>query len=44
MASKTPSAGGTIEHCEFFVKSEKEMAKASREMAAAHEEMAKEAK
>lgn len=34
---------GPIAHCEFLIKSNREMAKAAREMAAAHEEMAKEA-
>jgi hypothetical protein len=43
-AEKTPGGVGTIEHCEFLAKSDREMAKASREMAATHEEMAKEAK
>ena len=42
-AEKTPGGVGTIEHCEFFAKSNREMAKVSRKMAAAHEEMAKEA-
>ena len=42
-AEKTPGGVGTIEHCEFFAKSNREMAKALREMAAAHEAMAKEA-
>lgn len=42
-AEKTPGGVGTIEHCQFFAKSNREMAKALREMAAAHEEMAKEA-
>ncbi len=42
-AEKTPGGVGTIEHCEFFAKSNREMAKALREMAAAHEEMAREA-
>ena len=42
-AEKTPGAVGTIVHCEFFAKSNREMAKTSREMAGAHEEMAKEA-
>ena len=42
-AEKTPGGVGTIEHCEFFAKSNREMAKALREMVAAHEEMAKEA-
>ena len=42
-AEKTPGGVGTIEHCQFFAKSDREMAKASREMAATHEEMAKEA-
>lgn len=41
--SKTPGRAGTIEHCEFLAKSDREMAKALREMAAAHEEMAREA-
>lgn len=41
---KTPGAAGTIEHCEFLAKSDREMAKALREMAAAHQEMAKEGK
>ena len=40
---KTPGGVGTIEHCEFFAKSNREMAKALHEMAAAHEEMAREA-
>jgi hypothetical protein len=35
-AEKAPGGVGTIEHCEFLAKSD-------REMAAAHEEMAKEA-
>ena len=42
-AIKAPGGVGTIEHCEFLAKSDREMAKALREMAAAHEEMAKEA-
>ena len=42
-AEKTPGGVGTIAHCEFLAKSDREMAKALREMAAAHEEMAKEA-
>jgi hypothetical protein len=42
-AEKTPGGVGTIAHCEFLAKSNREMAKALREMAAAHEEMAKEA-
>ena len=42
-AEKTPGGVGTIEHCEFLAKSDREMAKALRDMAAAHEEMAKEA-
>lgn len=42
-AEKTPGGVGTIEHCQFFAKSNREMVKALREMAAAHEEMAKEA-
>lgn len=43
-AEKTPGGVGTIEHCEFFAKSNREMAKALREMAATHEEMAREAR
>lgn len=43
-ATKTPGGVGTIEHCEFFAKSDREMAKAFREIAAAHEEMAREAR
>jgi hypothetical protein len=42
-AIKAPGGVGTIQHCEFLAKSDREMAKAFREMAAAHEEMAKEA-
>jgi len=42
-AEKAPGGVGTIEHCEFLAKSDREMAEALREMAAAHEEMAKEA-
>jgi hypothetical protein len=42
-AVKAPGGVGTIGHCEFLAKSDREMAKALREMAAAHEEMAKEA-
>lgn len=42
-AEKTPGGVGTIEHCEFLAKSNREMAKALREMAASHEAMAKEA-
>lgn len=42
-AIKAPGGVGTIQHCEFLAKSDREMAKALREMAAAHEEMAKEA-
>jgi hypothetical protein len=42
-ASKAPGGVGTIEHCEFFAKSARDMAKAYRLMAAAHEEMANEA-
>ena len=42
-AEKTPGGVGTIEHCEFFAKSNREMAKALREMAATHDAMAKEA-
>ena len=42
-AEKTPGGVGTIEHCQFFAKSDREMATALHEMAAAHEEMAKEA-
>ena len=42
-AEKTPGGVGTIEHCEFFAKSNREMSKALHEMGAAHEEMAKEA-
>jgi hypothetical protein len=38
-----PGGVGTIEHCEFLAKSDRDMARALREMAAAHEEMAKEA-
>jgi hypothetical protein len=41
-AEKTPGGVGTIEHCEFLAKSDREMAKALREMATAHEDMAKE--
>ena len=40
---KTPGGGGTIEHCEFLAKLNREMARTLREMAAAHEEMAREA-
>jgi hypothetical protein len=40
---KTPGGVGTIEHCEFFAKSNREMAKALHEMAAARDAMAKEA-
>jgi len=42
-AVKAPGGVGTIGHCEFLAKSDRDMAKALREMAAAHEEMAKEA-
>ena len=40
-AEKTPGGVGTIAHCEFVAKSNREMAKALREMAATHEEMAR---
>lgn len=43
-ASKMPGGVGTIEHCEFFAESDREMAKALREMAVAHQEMAPEAR
>ena len=42
-AEKTPGGVGTIAHCEFVAKSNREMAHALRGMAAAHEEMAREA-
>ena len=42
-AIKAPGGVGTIGHCEFLAKSDREMAKALHEMAAAHEETAKEA-
>jgi hypothetical protein len=38
-AEKNPGGVGTIEHCEYLAKSNREMAKASRQMAAAHEAM-----
>lgn len=43
-AAKTPGGVGTIEHCEFLAKLNREMARTLREMAAAHEEMAEEAR
>jgi hypothetical protein len=42
-ANAAPGGVGTIEHCEFLAKSDRDMAKALRDMAAAHKEMAKEA-
>ena len=40
MASKHPMSGATAEHCDYFVKSTNDAARAAREMAAAHEKMA----
>jgi hypothetical protein len=42
-AEKNPGGVGTIEHCAFLAKSNREMSKALHEMATAHDEMAKEA-
>jgi len=42
-ANAAPGGVGTIEHCDFLAKSDRDMARALREMAAAHEAMAKEA-
>ena len=39
-ATKRPGGVGTIEHCQFIARSDREMAQALREMAAGHEEMA----